>query len=183
VKRLPYLIQRLRLRRRGVSLVKGIDAVFEFDYMGSSEFEWGSLPRSLKIMRDLRERDRTAIPPVEWKVEEIGVEVALTPSSTTDITAFFVGRADDKEMATSFLRDQLGDNGLGTRPGSTKERTEMREAFGVEGSSTSSVDGWWAVDAGWEAMHSKDTPLELFPVLPFVIFRKREHAELWLKEM
>src|ERR1035437_10162068 len=31
---------------------QGIDALVHFDYMGSSEFEWGALPKSLKRIRD-----------------------------------------------------------------------------------------------------------------------------------
>lgn len=45
----PYLIQRAKFKN---SEDKGIDALLRFDYMGSSEFEWGALPKSLKRIRD-----------------------------------------------------------------------------------------------------------------------------------
>lgn len=30
----------------------GIDSILKFDYMGSSEFEWGALPKSLGRIRE-----------------------------------------------------------------------------------------------------------------------------------
>jgi hypothetical protein len=44
----PDLIQRaVFYKKEG----KGIDSILRFDYMGSSEFEWGALPKSLKRVR------------------------------------------------------------------------------------------------------------------------------------
>lgn len=45
----PYLIQRARFANN--SNKKGIDSILSFDYMGSSEFEWGALPKSLGRVR------------------------------------------------------------------------------------------------------------------------------------
>lgn len=45
-----YLVQRASfLDREGK---EGIDSILRFDYMGSSEFEWGALPKSLKAIRE-----------------------------------------------------------------------------------------------------------------------------------
>lgn len=46
----PYLIQRAKFDDRPNS--KGIDRLLSFDYMGSSEFEWGALPKALKRVRE-----------------------------------------------------------------------------------------------------------------------------------
>ena len=46
----PYLIQRASFEDR--SHKSGIDSILSFDYMGSSEFEWGALPKSLNRIRD-----------------------------------------------------------------------------------------------------------------------------------
>lgn len=46
----PYLIQRAKFENRPDK--KGIDQLLSFDYMGSSEFEWGALPKSLKRVRE-----------------------------------------------------------------------------------------------------------------------------------
>jgi hypothetical protein len=45
----PYLIQRMKARNQSkADELPGIDSIFSMDYMGSSEFEWGALPESLK---------------------------------------------------------------------------------------------------------------------------------------
>jgi len=45
-----WLIQRGTVQYREGS--KGIDSLVRFDYMGSAEFEWGALPKSLKRIRE-----------------------------------------------------------------------------------------------------------------------------------
>jgi hypothetical protein len=44
-----YLIQRGKFKDKiNLNEVTGIDSIIDFDYMGSAEFEFGSLPKSLK---------------------------------------------------------------------------------------------------------------------------------------
>lgn len=43
----PYLVQRAKFKENGIG---SIDDVMRFDYMGSAEFEFGALPKSLKRM-------------------------------------------------------------------------------------------------------------------------------------
>jgi hypothetical protein len=45
----PYLIQRAKCEDRDFK--KGIDSIINLDYMGSSEFEWGAIPKSLGNVR------------------------------------------------------------------------------------------------------------------------------------
>lgn len=45
-----WLIQRGKFKNREHKT--GIDSILSFDYMGSSEFEWGALPNSLDNIRD-----------------------------------------------------------------------------------------------------------------------------------
>lgn len=49
----PYLIQRAKFITEDESTTsrKGIDKLLGFDYMGSAEFEFGALPKSLKRIR------------------------------------------------------------------------------------------------------------------------------------
>jgi hypothetical protein len=47
---IPYLIQRGKFRDLSEDQIVGLDSLIDYDYMGSSEFEWGALPRSLKNM-------------------------------------------------------------------------------------------------------------------------------------
>jgi len=45
-----YLIQRGNFENRNYK--SGIDSIVKFDYMGSAEFEWGALPKSLDNIRE-----------------------------------------------------------------------------------------------------------------------------------
>jgi len=47
---IPYLIQRARFA--DYPNEEGIDKILQFDYMGSSEFEWGALPKALRSARE-----------------------------------------------------------------------------------------------------------------------------------
>ena len=48
----PYFVQRASLRKYGADEMKGIDRLLSFDYMGSAEFEFGALNKSLLSIRD-----------------------------------------------------------------------------------------------------------------------------------
>lgn len=51
--RTPYLIQRAEQITDGSrDELKGVNQIVDCDYMGSSEFEWGALPKSLKEIRE-----------------------------------------------------------------------------------------------------------------------------------
>lgn len=49
-----YLIQRAKIEYREHKT--GVDSILRFDYMGSAEFEWGALPKSLDIVRGLLDK-------------------------------------------------------------------------------------------------------------------------------
>ena len=48
----PYLIQRAKFKKEISENKTGIDNLLNFDYMGSAEFEFGALPKSLKRVRE-----------------------------------------------------------------------------------------------------------------------------------
>lgn len=125
----PYLIQRVMIHPRDR---KGIDGYFSFDYMGSSEFEWGALPKALSSMRE----HAGVYPdkPVRIKDEKGRV-------------IWYVGPEDTLEMARELFIDQS----YGTRGWILKERTNMSYAYdsrsGVSGHLI--PVGWWAIDQDW----------------------------------
>jgi hypothetical protein len=47
-----YYIQRGKFRDKPDKERKGVDSILQFDYMGSAEFEFGALPKSLKELRN-----------------------------------------------------------------------------------------------------------------------------------
>lgn len=61
MKTTPHLIQRGKISDRDWK--NGIDSIINFDYMGSSEFEWGALPESLgRIRKEISEYTYLDIP-------------------------------------------------------------------------------------------------------------------------
>jgi len=51
--RKPYLVQRAKFTNIKTEDIVGIDSLLDCDYMGSAEFEWGALPKSLHRMVDI----------------------------------------------------------------------------------------------------------------------------------
>jgi len=114
----PYLVQRV-LRRVGEGPGKGVDRHFSFDYMGSSEFEWGALPAALQEMRKH--------------------ELTMHSIQHETYACTFVGRAEDVNKALAFFIDQLGEH----RKIRLKEWSAIRAAF-VENNNRTCA--WWAID-------------------------------------
>lgn len=135
----PYLIQHL-FHRETPSDKRGIDAHFGMGYMGSSEFEWGALPASLKRMRQL---------PVEL--------VRLTSEGRS---WWFVGARDKADAAQRLLADQLG-----PCKWHMKELTRLKDTFALLERDVTPphhhralVAGWWAIEDGFDFVifHSKE---------------------------
>lgn len=129
--RLPTLVQRMTFRKESpIGDKKGVDAAFSFDYMGSSEFEWGALPAALRAMR--------ANEPRTWKIETI---------KSGKHEAFYVGITDSPETAKALFADQLKPREQRSR---TKERTGIQETYAPDPKNkfeiTDKFDGWWVID-------------------------------------
>jgi hypothetical protein len=72
-----YLVQRLQAKRAPHSPAKGFDGYFSLDYMGSSEFEWGAIPKALKAMRErpvVVEPQTVSIDGLDWDIHFVGHE-------------------------------------------------------------------------------------------------------------
>lgn len=120
-----WLVQ--RIRRRDMSSAKGIDALFTFDYMGSAEFEFGTLPQALKAMRAAKTE--------RWRPEEI---------TSGKFRAYYLGASDMIDMAAELFQDQLKPIEKRHR---LKELSYIRESY-VDGElkAMQPFDGWWALD-------------------------------------
>lgn len=67
-----YLIQRASFKSKVFG--KGIDSILEFDYMGSSEFEFGAKPKSLQeIRKSIGNHDNYIFKDVEYNKKVITV--------------------------------------------------------------------------------------------------------------
>lgn len=69
----PYLIQRMKFDKNPNG--GNFDGIMNLDYMGSSEFEWGALPKSLKVL--CQNADDLVISKTEYYKEENGVSTGV----------------------------------------------------------------------------------------------------------
>lgn len=60
-----YLVQRLSLNEHPFERQQGFDRVFSCEYMGSAEFEFGTVPQALKRLREA---------PVEARALEVTID-------------------------------------------------------------------------------------------------------------
>lgn len=127
----PWLVQRLRVRTYQANR-KGVDSKFEMDYMGSAEFEFGTLPDTLRKMRSNPYPD------------------AVIPFQIGKVTLYFVGIPASLEEAKALAVDQLG-----PRTMRFKEATCLNELLGP----CCQYCGWWALDGNplpWAIFSSKE---------------------------
>ena len=151
-----WLVQRLEKHTNPVTDSKGVDSVFRMDYMGSAEFEWGALPKSLKQMREV-----AAISTEKTVLEK--VEHVMRDEDRKEVThkAYFVGPASLVPIAEAFFVSEL----TGENKKRLKESTMIRDAYQVEKRSDhyQRLVGWWVID---------DTP-------PWAILKTDEAARDW----
>lgn len=124
----PYLVQRIEVRKHGAEGRKGVDKHFDFDYMGSSEFEFGALPKALKAMRAAK--DATWSP---TKIKHDGHVVwYVGPESLCQVAReLFVGQLEDPYKAR------------------LKERTSIQNRYGINKfpreAYYENLVGWWDI--------------------------------------
>lgn len=126
----PYLIQRIQDRYIPARPAKGpVDASFGFDYMGSAEFEFGTINKALKAMR-------------EYAAAHDPKEIILVKIEHNKNKCYFVGPKSCLQMATDIFIDQLED----TRKFRFKEMTYIKQNYCEPKESWGKCVGWWAVD-------------------------------------
>lgn len=155
MKNTSFLIQRIN-RRVGDAFGsrKGLDKHFSFDYMGSSEFEFGALPEASKRMRVRVDRLKL----LEISSPQEGVK-----------RLWFLGEPEYLPQAVELLQDQLG-------PQKThlKERTYLKDSLlPYRNKSASKFDAWWALDVMGEDHYEH----------PWLIFVQKADAEQWLADL
>lgn len=177
--KLPHLIQRMTHNDYPANR-KGVDVFFSLDYMGSSEFEFGSIPNSLKIMREWFKEGKLHGP----------VEIHATKGDQP-ITAWYLGPEEYRDAVEYFFQKCLADQD-GHLEFSLQERPCFWNAYGPETYTHDILGrkmkkpqtnrdrkyvGWWCVDAGYYlgCYSGSRHPAT------WVIFRNKEDAENWLQ--
>lgn len=149
----PRLVQRVQWRDEERTGATGVDRYFGFDYMGSAEFEFGSLPSALEFMRE---------DVAQWAKEPLKIEVGKH-------VAWYVGPQESQERARKFFTWQLNKNER-YKGQYLQERTQILDSYEPENEHMADwygrIIGWWAIDAA---------------PCPWAFFKKKEYAERWLK--
>jgi len=103
-----YLIQRAKFENRDFK--KGIDSIVDFDYMGSSEFEWGALPESLTNIRSQINEYTYLDCPIKDKV----ITVFCKNSQKVDVKVYLEQLSENKMQLKeysafdSYINDEAG---------------------------------------------------------------------------
>lgn len=141
----PLLVQRLEeLPQKRADEKIQIGTFFGFDYMGSSEFEWGVIPQSKK---NLVARFQATEWPEPVKIKQDG------------LVAWYVGLPENLEMAKVWFREELANSHTGMQ-----EASLIRNAYGLETgfmAFETKVNGWWKLESyrqenSWGLFRTKD---------------------------
>jgi hypothetical protein len=134
-----YLIQRCTFKEV-FDPAGGFDANIRCDYMGSAEFEFGALPKSLR-------RITTELNRYSWVMTGL-------KSKSRGTLLLFIRDSVDPQPHIDFI------NGLYSKknPPMTKEATYLRDTIDDTASKWNCVDLWWDIEADIMYAFSPDTP-------------------------
>lgn len=121
------LVQRMTRNAHPSSRAVGLDRAFKLEYMGSAEFEWGSVPQSLRTMRT---------DPVSVSVRPLTID-----GGSRDVH-LVCPTGDADESWDELLRWVTGDGYR--QPFEAKEFTRFDTAFA--GADTYGTVAWWTLD-------------------------------------
>jgi hypothetical protein len=105
----PYLIQRCKIKDRS-NKTKIVSEALSFDYMGSSEFEWGALPRNTEALYLKRDKmvitDYTGVLPKNVKSLFILSLPEQAVKYQTELLNLIQGKTRTKEYVFSSFSDE-----------------------------------------------------------------------------
>ena len=157
----PYLVQRAKFKK-DVSENTGIDSILNLDYMGSAEFEFGSLPKSLKEMCG--------------KITQLKVTMVKDVTNYKGQRLCLICSDDQVEDITKFFKAESGRNS----PYRLKEYSGIAEAISGIDSRGKSIEEddyytcqfWWDIDNHWMAAFGKENAKKVLTALQKVKTKK-----------
>lgn len=154
----PYLIQRGTFKSINSSIT-GIDQLITYDYMGSSEFEYGALPKSLKQMC--------------IHIDEY--EIYKTDHTSKDNEGLFIlCKPEDTALIKKFI-DEIIENEYSWN---LKEYPRLKQSLNKE--RFYNYNMWWDIDNHYMFCIGKQNCKNLITAIKAVRERKRnEGVEGW----
>jgi hypothetical protein len=143
-----YLVQRGNLRKGSSSDKKGVDALVSWAYMGSSEFEWGALPESLRSFRaaaDKYVRKATGLKAHDGRA----LMLLCKPEDYDTVVEFLVGNSVKRDHQKWRLKEHLG----------------LAESLAKPVGHHGQFDVWWDVDNHWMAVLGEKPAEQVFDVV------------------
>lgn len=152
----PYLIQRCKLKDYDRDKVTGIDSILSFDYMGSSEFEWGALPKALREL--CRVADNLHVSEVSFGKKSLWL--ICPANSVLPCTKMLQLVANEKHRTKEYvgIEAYLNDD-------------EGRHGF-------KNYRAWWDIDHAWLACTSKLLARQLIKSIKTVRDRWKKEGTL-----
>lgn len=124
----PYLIQRCRVKTRKKEDITGIDSLLHFDYMGSSEFEWGAIPKALKQLCAVADE---LVVWNDWNEKGVPLFLVCVGSEMTDAQRMLKLVSSDKHRTKEYVGIAAYLSG--------KDAKEAYRGF----------DAWWDIEHRW----------------------------------
>lgn len=124
---MPYLIQRGTFRDIPDQEIAGLDSLMDYDYMGSSEFEWGALPKSLKGMTS------------NW-ADYVTFQIDSIKDNNGDFLQVLCRKSQAEDVKDVLIK--LFDKDCQIR---LKERTGMHDYLACKSTYSLRVNFWWDV--------------------------------------
>lgn len=159
--RVPYLIQRMSFKKNPSG--DSIDGIFELDYMGSAEFEFGALPKSLKKMTKT--------------CDDLTFEFIKSIKNYKNQGFCLIGLPGDIEDYKGFI-DKLVNDDL-----RTKEMVKLKEAIDGKDSlgrpieeSFNKTEAWWDIDNQVMFTFGKDNARKIIKAIKAVRDKKKEEG-------
>lgn len=144
------LVQRCTLKTTSVVDVTGVDSLFDYDYMGAAEYEFGSLGKSLR-----RIVPRCA----EYEI----VDTCHRFQGGAWLMVFC-----EKTKRADALRD-IAD--IVTRKIRTQEGSYLPEVLAGQDPSFYCTEAWWAIDDDWIAFRGAERAPLIFAAIEAVANR------------
>lgn len=123
----PWLIQRGSFRDIPEDKIVGLDSLIQYDYMGSSEFEWGALPKALKHMTS------------NWK-DYITFQIESIMDNEGQYLQVLCNKSQAEEIKDLVIK--LFEKDCQIR---LKERTGMYDYLSCESTYALNTNFWWDV--------------------------------------
>jgi len=152
----PWLIQRGGFKNINHNEITGIDSLISWDYMGSSEFEWGALPDGLKKLMD--------------SFDSLHIFVYNNIKDLNNNPLYILCRDYQKDEVTQVIVNLFSDN-----PHRLKEWSGMSDYISNPSRFSQKTNFWWDIENDWMCCFGAEHINKLAIALNKTFTKKKDH--------